>query len=127
MTFIFKNRLNLKITTLFLVCIKNLYVNSKKHDIIVSKLKLKNSSMLQMNFVKVKYIESFPIQEILILKIKFTKNYIIVLIESPFCSLKMHFTFKIPNFHMDFLTNAMFTNISKMVYRNFNKSLKECT
>jgi hypothetical protein len=29
----------------------------------------KNSPMLQMNFVKVKYIESFPIQEILILKI----------------------------------------------------------
>jgi hypothetical protein len=55
MSFIFKNRLvmNFKITTLILLCIKNLYVNSKTNDIIVSKLKLKNSPMFQMNFVKI--------------------------------------------------------------------------
>jgi len=60
MNFILKNRLvmNFKITTLILLCIKNLYVNSKTNDIIVSKLKLKNNPMLQMNFVKI--IEGLP-------------------------------------------------------------------
>jgi hypothetical protein len=74
--FYFRNKLimSFKITTLFLLCIKYLYVNYKKHDIIVSKLKWRNSPMLQMNFVKVKYIENLPIQEILILKINLQKN-----------------------------------------------------
>ncbi len=41
------------------------------------------------------------------------RNYIVLLIE-------IHFTFKIWNFHMDFLTNHMSTNIYRLIYQYFN-------
>jgi len=38
--------------------------------------------------------------------------------------LKVHFTFKISNFNMEFLTNHMFTYIYKVFYHYFNHKHK---
>jgi hypothetical protein len=62
-----------------------------------------------MKCVKIKYIETFPIKKNLISKINFQKNI-------SFYLLKVHFTFKIPSFHMDLLTSHLFTYIYMVIY-----------
>jgi hypothetical protein len=60
-----------------------------------------------MRCVKVKHIETFPIYIISIINLQEITS---------FYSLKGHFTFKIPSFCMDFLTNHM----STYIYYYFN-------
>jgi hypothetical protein len=57
-----------------------------------------------MRCKKVRYIETFGIK-------KFDLEKIML-----FYLLRVHFTFKIPSFHMDFLTNHMSRYIYRVVY-----------
>jgi len=70
-----------------------------------------------MRCVKVKYIEILPIQEIL--NYKFNLQDI-----TSFYSLKVHFTFIIPNIHVDLLINHMSTYIYRVVLQYFNHKNK---
>jgi hypothetical protein len=66
-----------------------------------------------MRCVKVKYIKKFTNMSNFDSKINLQQY-------ASFYSLRIHFTFKIPSFHMDLLTSDMSMSIYKVIYQYFN-------